>query len=135
MLKKELVIFTETNEEGEYIKVNRLDTEPGFYLLTLGQNRMVINGAELIDAIQNINHYGALFDEEVRIKKQRAASPPKAMTIAPVTPPKKNRKVNPEDEGALVLDPIMRLGPTESELALERQTKHMQGDSFVLKEK
>lgn len=135
MLKKEIVIYTESNEEGEFIKVNRLDTDPGFFLLTLGQNRMVINGAELIDALQTIDRYGALFDEELRIKRQRDSSPPKAMSITPVVATKKTKRVNSEDEGALVLDPIMRLGPTESELALERQTKHMQGESLVLKEK
>jgi hypothetical protein len=135
MLKKEIVIFTETNEEGEFIKVNRLDTDPGFFLLTLGQNRMVINGDELIEALQTIDRYGMLFDEETRIKTQRAAAPPKTVVLSSPTPAKKSKRVNPEDEGALVLDPIMRLGPTESELALERQTKHMQGASLILKEK
>lgn len=135
MLKKELVIFTETNEKDEYIKVNRLDTDPGFFLLTLGQNRMVINGAELIEALQTIDHYGTLFDQELKMKQQRAASPPKAMVVAPTITTGKRKKVAPEDEGALILDPVLRTGPTESELALERQTKHMQGETLVVTEK
>lgn len=133
MIKKELVVFTETNEEGEFIKVNRLDTDPGFFLLTLGQNRMVINGAEIIEALQTIDHFGTLFDQELKMKQQRAVSPAKAMTITPS--PKRGKKVVAEDEGALVLDPVLRLGPTESELALERQTKHMQGETLVITEK
>ena len=76
MLKKELVIYTETNEEGEFVKINRLDTDPGFFLLTLGQNRMVVNGGELIEALQTIDHYGTLFDQELKMKQQRAAAPP-----------------------------------------------------------
>lgn len=132
MLKKELVIYTETDESGEYVKVNRLETEPGFFLLTLGQNRMVINGAELIEALQTIDHYGTLFDQELKMKQQRAATPPKAVVI---TAPTKKGKKNTEEEGTIILDPVMRLGPTESELALERQTKHMQGETLVIKEK
>lgn len=133
MLKKELVIYTETNEDGEFVKVNRLNSDPGFFLLTLGENRMVINGSELIEALQTIDHYGTLFDQELKMKQQRAAAPPKAVVItAPI--PKKGKK-NTEDEGSIVLDPIMRLGPTESELVLERQTKHMQGETLVITEK
>lgn len=134
MLKKELVIFTETNEKDEFIKINRLDTEPGFFLLTLGGNRIVINGAELIEALQTIDHYGTLFDQELKMKQQRLAAPPKAVVLAPI-PAKKGKKVAAEDEGALILDPVLRLGPTDSELALERQTKHMQGETLVLTEK
>lgn len=133
-MKKELIIYTESNEEGEFIKVNRLDTDPGFFLLSLGNNRMVINGDELVEALQTIDHYGTLFDQELKMKQQRSAAPPKAMSINPI-PAKRSKKTNPEDEGALVLEPILRLGPTESELALERQTKHMQGGSLVFKEK
>lgn len=135
MLKKELVIFTETDEAGEFIKINRLDTEPGFFLLTLGQNRMVVNGAEIIEALSTIDHYGTLFDQELKRKQQALASPAKAVVLPPVASPKRAKKSNPEDEGALVLDPVMRLGPTDSELALAQQTKHMQGETLVVTEK
>lgn len=133
MIKKELIIFTETNEKDEFVKVNRLDTDPGYFLLTLGGNRIVINGGELIEALQTIDHFGTLFDQELKMKQQRAAAPPKAMTIT--QPVKRGKKVAAEDEGALILDPVLRLGPTESELALERQTKHMQGETLVITEK
>lgn len=132
MLKKELVIFTETDETGEFIKVNRLDANPGFFLLTLGQNRMVINGAELIEALQTIDHYGTLFDQELQMKRNRAAAPPKAIVVEAPVATKRGKKIAVEDEDAFILDPIMRLGPTDSELALEKQTKHMQGESLVL---
>jgi hypothetical protein len=136
MIKKELVVHIETNEEGEFIKVNALDTEPGYFLLSLGSNRMVINGEELVDAMNSIGYYATLFRQESIAREQRNKAPPKAMSIAPVSvKTTKKSKVAKEDEGAIVLDPIMRLGPTESELALERQTKHMKGETLVLTEK
>lgn len=134
MIKKELVCYLETTEEGEYVKVNRVETEPGFFLLSLGQNRIVVNGAELMDALSSIDFYATMFDEERKRKDQ--ASKPKAMTVVAEAPaPKKGKKVAKEDEGALILDPVLRMGPTESELALERQTKHMKGDTIVITEK
>lgn len=135
MIKKELVCYLETNEQDEFVKVNRLETEPGFFLLTLGSNRIVINGSELVDAINSIEFYGVMFDEERKRREQALAAPPKAMTVAPVAAPKKGKKVPKEDEGAIILDPVMRLGPTESELALERQTQHMKGETLVITEK
>lgn len=136
MIKKDLVCYIETNEKDEFVKINRLETEPGFFLLTLGANRMVVNGSELMEAINAIDFYSTMFDEELKRRTQAAAAPPKAMTITPVTTTKKTtRKVAKEDEGAIILEPTLRLGPTESELALERQTKHMQGDTIVLTEK
>ncbi len=132
MVKKELVVHIQTNEEGEFIKVNALE-DPGFFLLSLGQNRMVINGAELIEALSSIDYYAALFKQESMMKEQRAKSPPKTIQVAP---PRKKGKSNPEDEeGTIVLDPIMRMGPTASELALEKQTQHMKGESLVITEK
>lgn len=136
MLKKELVCFIETTEEGEYIKVNRLDTDPGFFLLSLGQNRMVVNGAELMEAINAIDFYSTMFNEERKRKEQALAAPPKTMEITPTVVQKKSsKKVDKEDEGAIILEPSLRLGPTESELALERQTQHMKGESLVITEK
>lgn len=133
-MRKDLTVFVATNEEGEEVKINRLTTEPGFFLLTLGQNRMVIDGGELIEAIQAIEHYSILFDEEQRRREQRAASPPKAIVVTPAKV-RGRGKVNKEDEDALVLEAQIRTGPTASELALEKQTKHMQGETIVLVEK
>lgn len=133
-IRKELLCHIGTLEEGEYIKVNAVDTEPGYFLLTLGQNRMVFNGAELVEALSSIDYYAALFKQESDMRAKRAAAPPKAIVVeAPV--PKKGKRVSKEDEGAIVLDPTLRLGPTASELALEQQTKHMQGGSLVFREK
>lgn len=135
MIKKELICYLETTEEGEYVKINRVETEPGFFLLSLGQNRIVVNGGELMDALNSIEFYATMFDEERKRREQAMAAPPKAMSIAPSPAPKKGKKVAKEDEGAIVLDPVLRMGPTESELALERQTQHMKGDTIVITEK
>lgn len=135
MIKKELICHVQTLEEGEFIKINAIEGEPGYFLLSLGQNRMVINGPELAEAMQSISYYSTMFDQEATMKAQRAAAPPKTIVVTPQAVPKKGKKVNPEDEGALVLPAEMRLGPTASELALERQTKHMQGETITITEK
>lgn len=132
MIKKELICHVSTLEEGEFIKINAIEGEPGYFLLTLGQMRMVINGPELMEAMSSIDYYGTLFKQETIAKENRAKAPPKV--VAPVTT--KRRSKNSEDEeGTIVLDPVMRTGPTASELALERQTKHMKGETLVLTEK
>lgn len=136
MIKKELVVHIESNEEGEFIKVNALATDPGYFLLTLGVNRIVINGQELMEALSSIDYYATLFKQESIARENRLKAPPKAMSIAPV-PIKttKKSKITNEDEGAIILDPVMRLGPTASELALERQTQHMKGETLVITDK
>jgi len=135
MLKKEIVVHIETNEEGEFIKVNALDTDPGYFLLSLGQNRMVINGQELVEALHTIDQYSTLFAQERNMKMQRAAAPPKAVVFESPAKPRKRGKNSDEPEGTIVLDPILRMGPTASELALESQTKHMKGETLVITEK
>lgn len=139
MIKKELIVHIETNEENEFVKVNALDADPGYFLLSLGVNRIVINGAELIEALNAIDYYAVLFKQEQTMKAQRAAAPPKAVVPSSHidTSPlhKKRKKKDEEEEGAIILDPVMRLGPTASELALEAQTKHMKGETLVITEK
>jgi len=134
MLKKEIIVYVESNEDGEFIKVNALDSDPGYYLLSLGQNRMVISGAEMVEALSTIDQYATLFAHERKIKQQRAAAPPKAIVVPTVTASRRGKK-SEELEGTIVLDPALRLGPTASELALESQTKHMQGETLVITEK
>lgn len=129
-IKKELICHVSTLEEGEFTKVNAIETDPGYFLLTLGTARIVVNGAELAEAMQSISYYGAMFAQEADIKAKRAAAPPKAVVLT--GPTVKRNKKNTEDEGAIVLPAEMRLGPTASELALERQTKHMQGETLVI---
>lgn len=133
-MRKDLTVYVSTNEQDEEVKINRLTTDPGFFLMTLGQTRLVINGAELIEALQAIDHYSMLFDEEQRRREQRAAAPAKAMTITQPAPRKRTTK-HTEDEDALVLEAQIRSGPTASELALEKQMKLMQGETIVLVEK
>lgn len=132
-VRKELVVHVETNEEGEFVKINKLDGDGGFFLLTFGANRMVVNGDELIEAINSIGFYSTLFTEETRRRQQSKSVIP---TVVPVAAPKKaGKKKVDEEEGAIVLEPVLRLGPTASELALEAQTKHMKGETIVLTEK
>jgi hypothetical protein len=126
-MKKELVCYISTNEEGEECKVQRVAADPQFYLLTLGQTRMVLNIGELLDAVGAIGHYSTLFDQEEMMRDARAKIPIHAVT--PIRP-----KAKEEEEG-LVIEAQMRTGPTASELALEAQTKHMQGESLVVVEK
>lgn len=134
-VKKELIVHIETNEEGEYTKVNALDTDPGYFLLTCGQNRIVISGEELTDAINSIQFYGTLFAEERKRREQAKAAPAKAMVVAAEPLKKAKKKTHDEPEGTFVMDPIHRIGPTASELALAAQTKHMQGETVVVTEK
>jgi hypothetical protein len=125
-MKKELIVFIATNEEGEAIRVSRVDDGSNrFMLLTLGVNRMVVDVAELMDGIGAIGHYSTLFDQEELMKAMRAKT--QSSPQPPVTNP-----IQKEEE--IVFDVAMSSGPSASELALEAQTKHMQGGTLVLKE-
>jgi hypothetical protein len=125
-MKKELIVFIATNEEGEAIRVSRVDDGLNRYmLLTLGVNRMVVDVGELMDGIGAISHYSTLFDQEERMKAMRAKT--QSSPQPPVTNP-----IQKEEE--IVFDVAMSSGPSASELALEAQTKHMQGGTLVLKE-
>jgi hypothetical protein len=127
-MKKELIVFIATNEEGEAIRVSRVDDGSNrFMLLTLGVNRMVVDVAELMDGIGAIGHYSTLFDQEELMKAMRAKT--QSSPQPPVTTVKHASK-----EEEIVFDVAMSSGPSASELALEAQTKHMQGGTLVLKE-
>jgi len=137
-MRKELLVFISTNEPGEEVKVQRVADDPNFYLFTLGTNRMVLDVNELMEAIGSISQYSAVFDQETMIKEARAKAPPPRVVEIPTTlnlNTKKSKKGNPEDDGALIVEAQMRSGPTASELALEAQTKHMQGESLVVTDK
>lgn len=134
-MRKELTCYVQTNEEGEEVKVQRVTDDPQYYMLTLGQNRMVVNVAELMDAIGAIDHFSTMFDEERRVAENKAKAPPTVVVNVPEAKPKKGKKVALEDEGAIMLEAQTRSGPTASELALERQTQHMKGESLVMVEK
>lgn len=132
-MRKELIVYIETNEKDEMIKVSRVDDGTDqFMLLTLGGNRMVINTEEFVNAIGAIGHYSTLFKQEEKMRELRKNGPP-AIVVTP--PTVKKGKVAKEDEGALILEAQTRTGPTASELALEKQMGLMQGESLVFKEK
>lgn len=135
MIKKEVICHIQTLEEGEFIKVNAIEGESGFFLLTLGQIRLVINGPELVEAMSNIDYYGTMFKQELIAKENRAKAPAKPAMPTLSTLKKRSKKRPDEEEGTIVLDPVMRLGPTASELALEKQTQHMRGETLVITEK
>lgn len=132
MLKKELICYTSTLEEGEFTKVNAIEGEPGYFLLSLGQQRIIINGHELMEAMSSIDYYATLFKQESLAREQRAKAPAKAVVV---TAPTKRAKKSNEEEGTIELEAVLRTGPTASEVALEKQTKHMNGETLVFKEK
>ena len=134
-MRKELVCYVTTNEEGEECKVQRVADDPNFFLFTMGQNRMVLNIHELMDAVGTIGHYSTLFDQEAMMRAKTTAAPAKAVVVEVAKPVKKGKKVDPEDEGALILEAQNRTGPTASELALEKQMSLMKGDTIVITEK
>lgn len=135
-MRKELLVFISTNEQGEEVRVQRVADDPNFYLFTLGNNRMVIEINELMEAIGSISQYSAVFDQETMMREARAKAPPTRVVEIPTTLNlSKKTKANPEDEGALILEAQTRSGPTASELALEAMTKHMQGETLVVTDK
>lgn len=123
-MKKELICFINTNIEGDSVRVSRVDDGTNKHiLLKAGEGFMIVDVAELLDAVGAIGHYAALFDQEELMKARRA----KAAT-APRPPV-------PSKEDEIVFDVPTLAGPSASELALEAQTQHMQGGSLVLREK
>ena len=134
-MRKELLVYIKTNEEGEEVRVQRVADDPNFFLFTLGANRMVMDINELMDAVGAISHYSTLFDQETMIREARAKAPPlRVVEIPTQINVGAKRSTHPEDDGALILEAQTRSGPTASELALEAQTKHMQGESLVVTE-
>lgn len=137
-MRKELTVYVSSNEEGEEIKVSRLNTEPEFILLTLGMNRMVVNIAELMEAVGAIGHYSTLFDQESKMRELAKKAPPKTVVSeqspSPISAPRANKK-GKEPEGTFEMDAIVRSGPTESELALANEMTLMQGAELIVKEK
>lgn len=134
-MRKELLVYISTNEEGEECKVQRVAADPNFFLFTLGQQRMVLDINELMEAVSSIDRYSTLFDQEQMIKDARAKAPPPRVVEIPTKLNLAGKKGNPEDEGSLIIEAQMRSGPTASELALEAQTKHMQGETLVVTDK
>lgn len=142
-MRKELTVYVNTSEEGEEVIVQRVADDPTFVLLRLGQSRMVINKAELLEAISCIEYYSAAFDQEkvvlenrTKLEASRTAAKGRVLEILPASKAAKPKKGgSQEEEGTLILDQDFSRGPTESELALEGITKHMQGPEITITEK
>jgi len=149
-MKKELIVYINSNEEGEEVRVSRVAGEGQFTLLTLGSSRIVVDTNELMEAVGAIGHYAALFDQEEKIKAARvntktttgqlvgrfsSAPTPVSSGGVATAPVKKSNAKKGEAEGTLELEPELRTGPTASELALQQMTTHMQGGELVIKEK
>jgi hypothetical protein len=148
-MRKELVVYVNTNEEGEEVKVQRVADNDEFILLTAGVNRLVLNVNELMEAVGAIGHYSVLFDQEKRIREARATAG--KITVSendfnkieevlskPSTANEKLKKAlkkNKEDEDEIVFDAPVRNGPTASELALEKEMRLMKGDTLEITEK
>ncbi len=118
-MRKELLVYVATNEPDTEVKVQRVADDPKFMLLTIGTVRVAVDAAELIEAFVAIEQASKMFDMENLAKAARAAAP--------------KRNVEPEDEGAVILE-SHRLGPSPSELALEKEMRLMQGDTIEIKE-
>jgi hypothetical protein len=148
-MRKELVVYVNTNEEGEEVKVQRVADNDEFILLTAGVNRLVLNVNELMEAVGAIGHYSVLFDQEKRIREARATAGKIAVSendfnkieevlSKPSTANEKLKKAlkkNKEDEDEIVFDAPVRNGPTASELALEKEMRLMKGDTLEITEK
>lgn len=142
-MRKELTVYITTNEEGEEVTVQRVASDPEFLLLRLGQNRMVVNKAELVEAIQNIDFYSAAFDEEARMKENkakleasRAAAKVKlgvveTISVAPSKKPAAKKALTKEEEGTIVMDQDFSRGPTDSELALQKKMSKLLNNEEV----
>ena len=127
-MRKELVVYVNTNEEGEEVKVQRVANDDAFILLTAGNNRLVLNVAELVEAIGAIGHYSVMFDEEKRIREARATKS-KSSTVGV-----NNQASSKNLEDEILFDIPIRNGPTPSELALEKEMRLMKGDQIILRE-
>lgn len=148
-MRKELVVYVNTNEEGEEVKVQRVADNDEFILLTAGVNRLVLNVNELMEAVGAIGHYSVLFDQEKRIREARASVNKISVTendfnkieevlSKPSTANEKLKKAlkkNKEDEDEIVFDAPVRNAPTASELALEKEMRLMKGESIEITEK
>lgn len=144
-MRKEIICYVNTNEEGEEVSVQRVTEGPEFVLLRLGQMRLVLNKHELVHAIETCDMYGKIFDEEQRTianKEKLEASRAKAAAAgfsvpdaAPIKPKTTKRtSKSKEEDGAFVMDVDFNKGPSPSELELERITRLMNGPELEVKE-
>lgn len=106
-MRKEVICYVSTSEEGEECSVQRVANDTTFVQLRLGGQVLVLNKAELMDAIGTVYFYGTMFDED----RKRAEQKSKA---AAVFKPAETKA----EECELVFDVPNREGPTDSEMKL-----------------
>lgn len=125
-MRKEIVCYIETNEEGEEVSVQRVTNDPMYVLLRVGTTRLVLNKSQLLDAVGTCDFYGTMFDEEKKQKENKVkldASRALVRKVEEEVPVKNSSKVkglSKEEEGTIILDQEIRTAPTESELALKK---------------
>jgi hypothetical protein len=127
-MRKEIVCYIETNEEGEEVSVQRVTNDPMYVLLKVGTTRLVLNKSQLLDAVGTCDFYGTMFDEEKKQKENKVKlDASRALvrkveedTPAPVKNSSKVKGLSKEEEGTIILDQEIRTAPTESELALKK---------------
>ena len=120
-MRKEIVCYVSTNEEGEELSVQRVANDPDFLMLRLGEFRLAINKMELVEAVDTLQYYGTLFDQEKIAKDNR-----KKRDAA-------KAKSSKEEEGTIIMDQELRTGPTASEQALEKMMANL-SDGTTVKE-
>lgn len=114
-MRKEIVCYIETNEEGEEVSVQRVAGQTDFIQLRIGQIRLVLNKNQLVDAVGTCDMYGKMFDEEAATRENRAKLEESRKIAA-----KKQEKVAGPTEAELSFVHENRTEPTESELALKK---------------
>jgi len=132
-MRKEVICYVTTNEEGEEVAVQRVTEDPTFVLVRVGQIRLVLNKNELVHAIETCDMYGKAFDEEARMQKQRAAldaSRARAAAqgfVVKEEPVKKPRKKvgSKEEEGTIVMDIDASRAATSSEKYADKLLKEI----------
>lgn len=124
-MRKEIICYVTTNEKGEEVSVQRVSEDPTFVLIRVGTTRLVLNKAELMEAIELTSFYGRMFDEEQQQKDNKAKLEESRA---------KAKAARKDDEEELVMEFENRSGPTESELALLKMTTLMQGEEISVKE-
>lgn len=128
-MRKEIITYVATNEEDTEVSVQRVSDDTDYVLLRLGSFAVAINRHELIESLETLSLYGRIFDEEKnrkenagKLEESRAVAAKRQatelQTLSPGLKAKSKKKVNPEDEGALILTTENRTEPTASELQL-----------------
>ena len=103
-MKKEILCYVSTEEEGEFVQVRRVMGNPKYFLLARGNEKLVVNLEELVEAIGTIQQLSNMFD----IEEQRKRKGP----VQKVEQPSSN-----SNELEFTFDPTRETTESEKELA------------------